>query len=224
MQNTLCRFIKILACFFLFMPGFALRAQELTPGVIHTIQCAADSSNQYSFYLPKSYDAQQKYPLLLFLDPSARGNVPVEKYKQVADELGLILAGSFNSKNFDAASSINSIPGIIKDVMQRASIDASKKWLAGFSGGSRMASSYAATYEGITGVIGCGAGFAGPEFLTGRQNIPYAGIAGNTDMNLEEMVTIKEQLTNRNKDNLLLFFDGGHEWPPAIQVKLAACL
>jgi predicted esterase len=202
-------------------------AQSMVAGTVQTIQCANDSSSRYSLYLPQQYLPGKKYELLIFLDPSARGDMPVQKYRTMADEAGVVLAGSLDSKNFDLSSAEKSIPSIIADIQQRISSDASAIWLAGFSGGSRMASVYAVMYPGITGVIGCGAGFAqdapgaDDEFYTSTKKIPYAGIVGDRDMNFEEMIGVSELLTSHKKDNLLLLFDGEHEWPPANRVGVA---
>jgi predicted esterase len=199
----------------------AVSAQLPTAGTVQTVQCINDSNSSYSLYLPRDYVFGNKYELIIFLDPSARGDVPVQKYRSMADETGVVLAGSFDSKNFDLSSAEKAIPAIITDIQKRNSIGPSQIWLAGFSGGSRMASSYAATYNGINGVIACGAGFAqgdqgtGNDFINPARIIPYVGIVGNRDMNFEEMVGVKEQLSASKHKNLLLLFEGEHEWPPA---------
>lgn len=190
--------------------------------------CSTDTSQQYCLYLPAAYHRDSTYPLLLFLDPAARGNLPVEKYQAIADEEAVIIAGSFGSRNFDAAASLRSIPAILSDVQQKMRISRNAVWLCGFSGGSRMAAAYAAAYEGITGVIGCGAGFvnndvleAGAAFQTMHKEIPYAGITGDKDMNFEEMNGVAGLLSKRGRKNILLLFDGGHDWPPTLQLLLA---
>jgi predicted esterase len=191
------------------------------------MRCTADTTIQYSLYLPKQFNAGSSYPLLIFLDPAARGNMPVEKYRQIADEENIILAGSFSSKNFDMAASLKAIPAMLTDIKARLLIKEEAIWLGGFSGGSRMAAAYAAAYEGIRGVIACGAGFAkgvleeGNEFHTMRKEVPYAALVGDKDMNFEEMTDVTDVLSKRNKRNILLVFDGGHEWPPVLQMQLA---
>src|SRR6185503_20666845 len=75
------------------------------PGTIKRMTCKTDSTYQYAFYLPANYTDTAFYPLIIFFDPVARGDLPLIKYKSLADEMGLIMAGSFNSKNFDPQSS-----------------------------------------------------------------------------------------------------------------------
>ena len=216
-RNFLCMLLTII-----FFRGYAF-SQSPVPGNIQTIRCSDDSGSRYSLYLPTNYIPGNKYNLLIFLDPSARGDVPVEKYRDIGEAYGLVLAGSFDSKNFDLSSAEKSIPAIIADIKLKLSGPASGIWLGGFSGGSRMASAFAAAYGGVNGVIACGAGLAaeGTDFYDSPRTIPFAGIVGDRDMNFEEMVTVKETLTSKRKNNLLILFDGEHEWPPANQLSIA---
>ncbi|MEO7924487.1 MAG: hypothetical protein ABIR30_12475 [Chitinophagaceae bacterium] len=207
--------------FFLIVYSCHITAQEIKAGELLRMQCRSDSNQHYSLYLPKNYQSGKKYPVVIFLDPAARGRFPVEKYRSVADEQELVLAGSSESKNFDAGSSAGSVTAIITDLVKSINTDESRIWLAGFSGGARMASSYAVANSTIAGVIACGAGFAGEDFYNSSRNIAFAGLVGYRDMNFEELLGIKDELTAKNKANLLLIFNGGHEWPPEDQLSLA---
>ncbi|MCX6319917.1 MAG: hypothetical protein NTW29_21740 [Bacteroidetes bacterium] len=216
----------LLIILFAGVPATAI-TQPIQPGRVKNIICKADSSQSYTIYIPSSYKDDSPLPLLVLLDPVARGNVPVTMYQEIAERNHIILAGSNNSKNFDPAASGKSIPAILEDIIQYARFDGSAVWLSGFSGGSRMASSYAATDERIKGVIGCGAGFTssmtneGTEFYMLRREVPYAAIVGDKDMNFEEMNGVSDLLTKRNKANALFVFSGGHTWPPAAQMEMA---
>lgn len=220
-----CTFFLLLI--FLLPGQHTVFAQSVTPGRAQLVKCVNDTTLQYSLYLPAHFSSDSVYPLLIFLDPSARGDVPVERYQQVAEDENIILAGSFNSKNFDVNTSLKAIPAMLNDIKSRMRISEEATWLSGFSGGSRMAAAYAAAYEGINGVIACGAGFAkgvleeGNEFHTIRKEVPYAALVGDKDMNFEEMMDVTALLKARNKKNCLLVFDGGHEWPPVLQMHLA---
>lgn len=204
----------------------ALRILFLSFSIIFSIESMVAQSlehvnAQYSLYLPKSFEKHKKLPLLIFLDPAARGDLPVNKYKQVADDNEIIIVGSFDSRNFDPQSSVISIKTILNDIAEKYLIDTSKIWLSGFSGGARVATAYAVTDNRITGVIACGAGFASEDFINIDHTIAFTGIVGFKDMNFEEITGIGTQLSRLHKEHLLLFFNGGHQWPPAIEMSLA---
>lgn len=201
------------------LAGFTAYSQTIIPGKPVRIACSGDTSQQYLLYFPAGCQPSDTIPLLLFLDPAARADVPVTLYSKLADSLHIAIAASCNSKNFDAASSIDAVPAILADAEQRILRKENAVFLSGFSGGSRMAAALASAMPEIKGVIGCGAAFA-PDALPGITNfpfvpreIPYAGIAGVRDMNFEEMHSACQLLQQRGKANLLLYFDGGHQWP-----------
>lgn len=206
----------------IFFLSTRLAAQDIPVDSVIKISCSSDAAQTYSLYLPKGFTTTKKYPVLLFLDPGGRGEVPVIRYRSVADKYGIILTCSYNSRNFDAASSVNAIEAIHKDLLERFPVGISKTWLAGFSGGARMASFYAETHDRIDGVIACGAAFAGERSTAYARKIPFAWIVGIADMNFEEMLQANETLDQADQSSLLLLFNGGHSWPPVEQLSIAA--
>jgi len=216
------RFKTIIFSQLLFILSDRITAQGIPVDSVIKISCLSDTAQSYSLYLPNDYTKTKKYPVLLFLDPGGRGEVPVTKYRSVAAKYGIILTSSYNSRNFDAASSVNAIAAIHKDLLERFPVGISKTWLAGFSGGARMASFYAETNDIIDGVIACGAAFAGERSTAYARKIPFAWIVGTVDMNFEEMLQANETLDLADQSSLLLLFNGGHSWPPVEQLSIAA--
>ncbi len=198
-----------------------LAGQEKEKVKLQTVRCSNDTSQQYALYLPSVYSATGKYPLIIFLDPGARGELPVGKYSSLAEEYGVVMAGSFSSRNFDPSSSVKAFVAIYNDLLLHYSIDPSMVWIAGFSGGSRAAASIAMDYPQIAGVIACGAGFAGDEEPSATNLKGYAALVGDQDMNYSELVENAQYLSEKKMDNLLLIFPGDHRWPPSAYVGLA---
>jgi hypothetical protein len=84
-------------------------------------------------------------------------------------------------------------------------------YLAGFSGGARVACSIAFNNSSVLGVIACSAGF---DQSASQSNFNFIGIAGNEDMNLLEMKKLEESMTNWAGRHELVVFNGKHQWPP----------
>ena len=134
----------------------AFHPSEIIPQVISSI----DPSIKYALYLPASYNASKKSPLLIFFDAQARGSLPLELYKDVAERFGYILIGSNNSKNGNPADLTNKIiSGLLQESIHRFSIDTTRVYTSGFSGGGRVAVLSAMQNTFIKGVIGIAAGF-----------------------------------------------------------------
>jgi hypothetical protein len=181
--------------------------------VIPDIACLKDPSKSYSLYLPSNYSTGKKYPLILAFDPHGGGNLPVEEYKSLAELYGYILIGSNNSKNGQSMNETEEIiNSMFPEIKTRYSVDTSRIYLMGFSGGSRIASLIALYGGGIRGVIGCGAGFPGTN-QPGRFRFDYIGLAGNADFNMNELVNLDEQLEQQGFRHALVIFEGKHEWP-----------
>ena len=190
---------------FIFKPGM----------VISHVTSLHDSTVSYALYLPKSYDPALSYPLIIAFDPHAAGKLPVDLFREEAERFGYIVAGSYNSKNGVALDINASVYDVMRrDILHRLSIDSTRIYTAGFSGGSRVASFTAISQGGISGVIGCSAGF--PQIdkpITSR--FSYLGIVGNADFNYSEMKALDKALEEARFVHHLLVFDGTHAWPPA---------
>jgi pimeloyl-ACP methyl ester carboxylesterase len=193
---------------------------ECQPGVAKRVKCTADPTQEYALLLPADHEATKTYPLIIFLDPGAQGNFSVNRYLELGAAYDVILAGSYNSSNFRPGASETSFLAIYNDIVKQFNIDAGRIWLCGFSGGARMAATLAMRYPVISGVIGCGAGFVDDQDDLTRLKA-YAGIVGTADMNYGELMDNNEHLDGLKINNILLHFEGGHEWPPVLSMEKA---
>lgn len=192
--------------------------ESFEPGKIITdVKCTADTSFSYTLFLPASYDPDNTYPLIYIFDAHAKGEASVRLFRDMADKYGYILIGSNDSRNgLSMESQMHIYEVISSDVLGRFSVDRNRIYTAGFSGGSRVASSIAIYKGGIAGVIGCSAGF--PAVTEPIQfHFDYIGFVGNEDMNYLEMIMLQEALQAAGYRHHLIVFTGTHEWPsPAV--------
>lgn len=207
-------------CLFLFLFtaivfSFNAQAQELPRGqVIPKIVSQSDTQKSYALYLPSYYTPEKKFPVIYAFEPAARGAYPVERFKAAAEKFGYIIVASNNSRNGLAGTEIFPIvKNMLEDTSHRFSIDQTRVYLAGFSGGARVAISYAVSSKGLfTGVIACGAGF--PQNLQPTKDLPFVifGTVGDEDFNYPEMRLLDESLTKLNLPHRIVTFEGGHDW------------
>jgi|AntAceMinimDraft_17_1070374.scaffolds.fasta_scaffold00511_12 dienelactone hydrolase len=182
--------------------------------VIEKIICKKDTSQNYSLYLPSYYNSDKQWAVIYAFDSHARGNIPVKLLKDNAEKYGYIIVGSNNSKNGLSWEYLNnSIDILFDDTEQRFSVDKKRIYCIGFSGGARVATSIAIFKGGITGIIGCSAGF--PKLnrpITNKFN--YLGLTGNKDFNYLEMQNLNKALDKSDIKHQLIVFEGKHDWPP----------
>ena len=64
---------------------------------IESRSCVADTSVHYTLYMPQT--SQKNLPTIVFFDPHAQGEKPVEAYAKLASEYKYILIGSNDMHN-----------------------------------------------------------------------------------------------------------------------------
>ena len=189
--------------------------KTIVPGeTCRSVSCLADTSQKYSLFVPASYKEGKKCPVLICFDSHAEGLLPVNLFRKEAGKAGFIVAGSNNSKNGMATEATTALfRNLLADLQQRFTLDNAAVYLAGFSGGSRVAGAAAITEGNIAGVVGCGAGLPG---LNQQPKTPfsYLAVVGAQDFNYTEMRQLNEELEKAGFVHHLLIFDGIHQWPP----------
>jgi dienelactone hydrolase len=190
------------------------QAQTTASGVVHpSVTVAADASNSYALYLPSTYSAQKRWPLLLVFDPFGRGQTGVELFHRAAEKYGFIVVGSNNSRNFQDPSA--AIRLLWADVKERYAIDPRRIYTAGLSGGARVAASIALACKScVAGVIANGAGLPQGATPAGPESGDWFLVAGTTDFNYPELLKLKDALDAGNVASRLVIYDGPHNWMP----------
>jgi hypothetical protein len=207
-------FLAILIC--TFFKTFVLHAQNgLKRGEIvnHEI-CITQPKQSYSYYLPSDYSSSRKYPVIFCFDPGARGQLPINLYGPIAEKYKYILIGSNNSKNGNLTDNYRIATVLFDNVFTKLSIDYSRVYLLGMSGGSRLASGIAYNSDGISGVIGCAAGLLESIQNYSKIRFSYVGIVGLRDMNFTEMLSLDEKMDLFPIKHQFIYYEGLHDWPP----------
>jgi len=171
-------------------------------------------TSDYALYVPTNCPSKKYLPIVFIFDPHAKGNLPVDMYKSLADEFGFVLAGSNKSQNNQVIEDGFQFYKEMKaDVAKNVTINTDQIYVMGFSGGARVAVSIAIQQPEINAAIGCGAGFPAVRHLP-QSGFYYFSFAGYEDFNLGELMNNHRALSREGFRNELAIFDGGHDWPP----------
>lgn len=182
--------------------------------VIDSVYCADDSSQIYAVYLPTKYDTLKKWPIIYFFDPHGVGNLPLLLYKDLAEKYGFILAGTYNSQNgMQWENSEMAAKAFMKDTRMRLSLDDSRLYTCGFSGGAIVASMVAINDGGIAGVITCGGSM--PTDRQPKQPFSYISFVGDKDFHYVSVKQLDGLLDSTSLSHQLIVFNGKHQWPAA---------
>jgi len=173
-------------------------------------------------YIFQRRTANDLSPLLIIFSPSGNGKQGVAAFINAAETYNYILVCSNNSRNGPLDQNFEIAQALFDHVFSTFNIHPNRFYLAGFSGGSRLATAIATSSDQIAGVLACGAGFPSvPSYIPTIPKFSYAGICGDRDMNFQEMVKVKRYLNRTQFRNTLFTFDGGHMWPPNEQILMA---
>ncbi len=165
---------------------------------------------------PQNYIVKQgkdkkksKNILIVAIDPHADGKLAVSKFDKVLQKYNCTVIGLTNVKN-DQYNFITQINNDIKAAKNNLNLDVKKLFIAGFSGGARMAYMFATSHTNeVSGILMCGAG------TNQKQTFPFpvAMIIGTKDFNFIEQYYSPYSMRVLNDNLLTIAFKGIHQWP-----------
>ena len=183
--------------------------------ILDSVPLEQHSSESYALYLPKAYDTDSSQPIVFIFDPAARGRTGIEPFVEASEKYQMILVCSNNSRNTAYEENFEIANRWFEDVFSRFTVDQGRIYAAGFSGGSRLASTIGVLTGAFKAVVGCGAGFSGNpgQMPYTSDHFYYAGLTGHLDMNFQEMKRAGNWLDRIGLPNRFYFFEGDHRWP-----------
>jgi hypothetical protein len=175
-------------------------------------KCMNDTLNAYHFIQPEHHKGN--LPMLIILDSGGDGLLAVRKTAPAVSRIPCVVVGSdLVRNNFPGYE--QAIDALINNAVQKFHVSKENVFIAGFSGGARMAYEYARVNP-VKGVLMCGAGPALNSFQ--ELACPVYMITGTTDFNFSE--TYYNPLNKSGQQKILAdYFRGSHEWPPAEMMK-----
>ena len=180
---------------------------------ILTLAVSNSPQQSYCIYYPSSATAPDNAPIIAFFDPHGAGNLPIGKYKKLADRFGIALAGSNSSKNGLNIEDGKQIAANMEgDIVNRLGFNKHNMTLAGFSGGAKVA--LAAVFQ--DGEIGRAIYMGAASPFASTHTISLMGFAGQQDMNYTDLLAFDENVNQSKPGTAVLIEHGGkHEWPDA---------
>ncbi len=177
-----------------------------------TDSCRLNAGNRYEVFVPE-IDSKDRLALLVIVDAHGAGKFALEKFKSAAQKYSMVLVASNTVKNgfagFDQA-----LQTLIGDVRQKYPVGKTL-FLTGFSGGARMALSYALDHP-ADGLILCGA-MAGREQLAAL-SCPVISVSGMDDFNFAETAQYLFQEDKIPANLKIELTRGSHSWPDILML------
>ena len=184
--------------------------------LVENVAARRDATQTYTLYLPTTYDAAKKHPVLVVMDPRGRGTLAAGIFREAAEEFGWILISSNQTRSDgDWEPNLKALRALMPEVAERYATDPKRVYAAGFSGTAMVAWQLGIVTKGLAGVIGVG-GRNIPEFPPQSFNFAHYGFAGAADFNDRDMRAVEAILAAEEKvAHRFSHFDGGHQWMPS---------
>lgn len=199
--------LGLFAMFFVSCNG-GTQSHESGKAIEKTDSCVSNSKNSYEVYVPAKESATEKFTLLIILDSHGGGKFALQKFKQAANEYNLVLVASNLVKNgypdYDKA-----VQTLIEDARQKYPVN-EITYLTGFSGGARMALSYALAHP-TNGLMLCGA--LGDSRQIGALSCPLVSVSGTDDFNFVETAQFMFQEASIPANLKIELTNESHSWP-----------
>ena len=187
--------------------------------IIDSVSVGEGSRDTFSLYLPSQFSLNEQSSIVFIFEPAARGKVGITPFIKAAETYNYILVCSNDSKNGPYQRNFDISNRLFNKIFAEFNIDKKRIYTAGFSGGSRLATTIAILTKKIQGVIACGAGMSKiSSHLPFNETFSYVGIVGDEDMNFSEMNENKIFLKKLNIKNQLFIYEMNHKWPSQEQI------
>lgn len=187
-----------------------------TTAIEKTETCRSNPKHAYQVFVPSVRQDENQLPLLVLIDPHGDGKLAVDRFKEAAQKYRVIVVGSNLIKNNDP-DYLSELDELIADVKSRYPAG-DLLFTGGFSGGARMALSYAVGHK-TNGVLACGALAQNNEIdaLTCR----VMCLIGIEDFNFIEAAPFVLNPMAIPSNLAIELTEATHEWPEREQLSQA---
>lgn len=174
-----------------------------------SVPVSTNTNETFALYIPRVLKTN-RVPVIIFFDPHGGGHFVLQKYKRLADKFHCILIGSNSSKNgMDFQSTVAIANNLINEALLKLPIDSSLIYLAGFSGGGKVAIDAAKQNSLVSAVVYAG---AATPLDNANHSFPLLGFAGIDDMNYTFLLDYDKNIS-AEFPHYLIEWSGKHEWP-----------
>ncbi|UWX55811.1 alpha/beta hydrolase [Maribacter litopenaei] len=217
---------KLLPLIFLVLPLTVFSQQlKIAKGTINdslAIAIEGENNESFSLYVPTNFTMSKAWPVLFLFDMNGKSKSVISMFATAAEQEGYILASSNNIKDtLSLSQNVLIANRMFNAVYEMIPIHKERTYVGGIGDGGRFATLLPTFIKDIRGVLSCGAAIANTEVLTRKSPFYFIGIAGRSDYNYRELLESKMILDNLNFPNLLILFEGEHQWAPMEEIAWA---
>lgn len=215
---------KFVLIFLLVLPLAAFSQQlKIAKGTINdSIAVKGELGESMAVYLPTNFTMSRIWPVLFLFDMKGNAKSTMSMFTQAAEKEGYVLAISNDIRDtLSLSQNVLIANRMLNALYDMVPIHKERSYVGGIGDGGRFATLLPTFIKDVKGVLSCGAAVANTEVLMRKNPYYFIGIAGRSDYNYRELIGSKMVLDKLKFPNLLIFFEGEHQWAPITEVTRA---
>ncbi len=170
----------------------------LKKGIVKDSLVIPSTGNRFSIYLPKSFDLNKKWPILLGFDSTGETGKTATLYKKVAEEHGYIVAISNFLEDQKEGKKIKYVSDFMNHVFSLFPIQDRRVYLIGQESDARLASLIPLIYtDEVFGVIAINDSYYYTPEIKNKKNFSYLGIVSADNYKYSSFLNNKKYLKNK---------------------------
>lgn len=167
----------------------------LKKGVVIDSLIIPSTGNHFSIYLPKSFNLNKSWPLLLGFDSSGNTGKTAHLYREAAEEHGYIVAISNFLEEQEAQKKVEYVSDFMSHVFSLFPIQKGRIYIAGVQEDAKLASLLAALYPNeVFGVIAIEDTYFYDSRIRIKKSFSYRGIVSIDNHKYQDFFNIKKYL------------------------------
>ncbi len=152
-------------------------------------------NNHFSLYLPRSFDMNKKWPVILGFDSSGNSKAITELYKNAAEEYGYVVAVSNFSENYDAKERLNHASFFLNYMFSIFPFQKDRIYVTGMGDDARLVSLLPVFFEDdIYGIVTIDNSYFYNSSIKIKKNCSHIGIVNTTNYRYKDFLNNRKYL------------------------------
>ncbi|MEM9078309.1 MAG: alpha/beta hydrolase [Bacteroidota bacterium] len=196
----------LLACLF-FQMGIGQQLVLKKGKIIDSLKINDSIPDRYSLYLPKKFDTNKNWPLLLVIDLEKKEKQIASWFIQGAEKEGYIIAAVGIVDSLSLTKNILKTGQVLERISQILPLQTSRIYVAGKGSGARFASLTPLFLKAVNGVIAIGSSIPNTDALNLKRPFHFIGIIGKNNYAYPDLLATEKILNRMRFPNQVLVYD-----------------
>ncbi len=181
--------------------------------IIDSLKINDSIPDTFSLYLPRKFETQKNWPLLLVIDLEAEEKQLTTWFSQSAEKEGYVIAAVRIEDSLSLSKNMLKTGQVLERVSRLLPIQKNRIYVAGKDSGARYASLTPLFIKAVTGVISIGASISNTDVLSVKRPFHFIGIVGKNNYAYTDLLATEKVMSRLRFPNQILLYDENKELP-----------